>query len=181
MSAKVKIIDHGWNEIFSSLDDLDHSFVKVGFPSEGSPSSEFKSLTKSSGHEPISTQSELVTIASTHEFGSKKRNIPERPFVSTAYDENISGLAIQKKKAYELILKGRSLSFALGRLGEWFVSKVKRKITQGPHKDLSEITKARKGSTRPLIDTGQMRASVQQIVFVRGNQVGFIEQEGRTG
>lgn len=57
---------------------------------------------------------------------------------------------------------------ALAAIGELYTDQIKDKILKGPFKPLSDITIHRKGSSRPLIDTAQMRNSVTHREKMRG-------------
>lgn len=149
----VKIIDRGWNRLQEELRKADGARTKVGLPAEGDVA-----------EGPAATMSELATVGAVHEFGAPNKNIPERSWLRTAYDENKTRLDAVKKREYNSIVDGRQTAKqAIGRVGEWFAARVKAKIRRGPFAPLQAATIARKKSKKPLIDTGQMIQSVTHV------------------
>lgn len=123
--------------------------VKVGFPS--------------------GTGADIVMRAVWSEFGTAGGASgggwggpsPERPFFRNAMREGKPRykrfLASEARK----ILAGRSeMRTALNRLGLVAVSDVQESITALSSPPNSPVTIARKGSSNPLIDTGEMRSRV---------------------
>lgn len=102
-----------------------------------------------------------IALARIHEYGTDK--IPERSFIrSTVFEQKqaIIELITQLKTD---IYKGRmTVDKALDGIGSQVESLIKGKITDGdPAWDpLSEETIKRKGSAKPLIDTGQLLHSI---------------------
>jgi len=66
---------------------------------------------------------DAVTLAMTHEFGSKKRKIPERSFLRLTIDKKLgqykSDLAANKEKNNEKIATGRGMQFLHEIGGKW--------------------------------------------------------------
>lgn len=138
------------------------SYVKVGFPEGGQIASPTR---KGSGHEEVADIAGMALIAGVQEYGSPKQGIPARPFMRPAVDENIDRLNELKVRLFGKLIDGYVTGEqALGLLGEFLVSKVRKKITTITTPPLAPATIARKRSSKPLIDSGQMRASVQYIV-----------------
>lgn len=112
-----------------------------------------------------------VLIAAVHEFGSPENNIPERAPIRTAFTahrrEYLEMLRAVVKSVYQL--KG-GLEPGLGRIGMKMAVDIKRGITSGPGlpPPLAPATVARKGSDRPLVDTGQLVNSITWEVVLRG-------------
>lgn len=112
----------------------------------------------------------LATVATVNEYGSADGRIPSRPFMRT------SARRFGKKwlKAFRLRLKEaivgrRTVVQAASIVGNIARADVQMTITRGPWKPNAPYTIARKGSTRPLIDTGQMRQSIRYEVSRRGH------------
>jgi len=146
------------------LDLADKSVVKVGLPENGTAS---PGSGKGSGHEALD-MSELIQVGAVHEYGAPKRNIPARPWLRSAFDENQGKINDIKIRLYKNIIDGKTnTQTALGKLGLAFETMVKRKITTLREPALDPATIARKRSSNPLIDIGQMRASVQSVVELR--------------
>ena len=111
----------------------------------------------------------LAGLAAIHEFGTPAREatsdspghpgIPERSFIrSTFYVEKANELhATLYGIAHAVVFKGVELSRGLGLLGQWAAAAVKNTITQQDiPPPLSDRTIEGKGSTKPLVDTGQL-------------------------
>lgn len=113
----------------------------------------------------------VAQIAGVHEFGSPAAGIPERSFVRSALAENRqSYIALNRKTLARVVNGDMSIAEALGLLGTKAVGDVQRKIRGGPFEELQAATVRRKGSSKPLIDTGQMRQSVQWTLVKEGEE-----------
>lgn len=159
VKSKVVVIDRGMNNIISELHMLDNSVTKVGFP-ESAPVG--KKQSEGSGHEAYSTISEVAQIGIDNEFGKKgPPKIPARPFMSTSFDEGKQEIIVMGEKVYKAVTLGRiKTKQAMGILGELGTKLIKKKITDLRTPGNADLTIKLKGSSNPLIDTGQMRASV---------------------
>lgn len=113
----------------------------------------------------ILTGNTVVEIATIHEFGM---GVPERSFIRAFVDENE---ALIKKKIRTLgkkIVKGTlSSKQALDILGVWLTGKIQSRIAKGIPPALAQATIDRKGSSKPLINTGQLRSSITHETDVR--------------
>lgn len=93
-------------------------------------------------------------VASLNEFGTY--NIPPRPFFRNAINKN-------SDKWGKIFLQGmqkQGARNAFGLLGERIRRDVIQSINDTNEPPNSPVTIARKGSSKPLVDTGLMRASV---------------------
>lgn len=101
----------------------------------------------------------MVELATIHEFGSPAANIPERSFIRRTFENRRADVEKITGRLSEKILRGEmTVGRALALLGEWGAAEVKKTITVGNQitPDIQDATKARKGSDRPLVDTGQL-------------------------
>jgi hypothetical protein len=111
-------------------------------------------------------------IALIQEFGSPVKNIPPRPFL-------VPGVKSAQKEVVEILkdgatsaLHGVSIDTALNKAGLIGQNHVKSQIVNGTFKPLSQTTLAERRSrrksgqagTKPLIDTGQLLASITYVV-----------------
>jgi len=154
-----QVIDRGWDRIISSLRKAGHSFTKVGFPVEGSTSGRH-------------SMQEVVSIAMTHEFGSPANNIPERSFLRKSIDENQEKISTMQVAAIRAVVDGtKTVRKALFDIGEEAKQMVVQKIVQGDADwpELSPKTIAKKGHAHMLVDTGQMRDTIQHKEVIYGN------------
>lgn len=148
--ANVKDIDKGWNRIIREMKKAQRTEVAVGIL-EGS-------------------QSDGVSIAeyaTANEFGTD--NIPSRPFMATAFDENLPKINADFKKQGELMAQGhRTANAALTVIGQKHAGRIQNTITGRDFLPrLSPVTvKAKKGSEKTLVDTGAMVNAVQ--ISIRG-------------
>lgn len=104
---------------------------------------------------------DLVTVARANEYGTKR--IPQRSFLRSTVDENkeqIDRRIVAEMKA--VVDDRKDFLAALTALGVYAVALVKRKISRSREwaTPLAWSTVKRKGSTQPLVDTGQMRNKV---------------------
>ncbi len=104
---------------------------------------------------------EILMIASVHEFGSMKMNIPERSYMRAGFDENKDFIFNQAQMLLSQVLSfqidGRAFYEAFGGI---CVSVFQKFLTDLSHPPLSPKTIAKKGSSNPLIDTGRLRSSI---------------------
>jgi len=147
MRNKTKFNPKGMNSVLKKLEALKQTQVVVGIPAvankihEGGVSN--------------------AVIAAAHEFGVPDKNIPERSFLRSTFNENkdkaASFLATRIRNA--LISKG-DMNKPFELLGLKMATEVKGKIQSGIEPPLLKATIKRKGSSKPLIDTGQLVQSI---------------------
>jgi phage gpG-like protein len=95
--------------------------------------------------------------AAIHNFGTK--TIPARPFM----DEGAKLFAASKAqvaKLYTAAIESHDESVANQRVGALFAQKIRDAIRGGSYAALAKSTIARKGSSKPLIDTGLLIGSI---------------------
>ena len=126
------------------------SIVKVGFPAGASKSA-------------------VIMRAIWNEFGTKGGRsgggwggpIPERPFFRNAMRNNRDKYrAAMKAAARQILADEVTIGSVLRRLGVMTQGDVQASITALMSPPNSPVTIARKGSSKPLIDTGEMRQAV---------------------
>lgn len=101
----------------------------------------------------------VAEVAATHEYGAER--IPERSFLRAGIDEATPRIKATLDALGKAVLDGtRTPDEAAARLGLLGVSIVQAKITDGPFTPNAPRTVAEKGSSRPLIDKGQLRQSI---------------------
>lgn len=139
MSVEVKLIDHGFDKIIQQALKLDGKGVKVGIRrGKGS-------------HE----GTDMLDIAVYNHFGTA--TIPARPFVSDCAEKNAGQIQeAQKRLVYRVYQGGLSADGALAELGAWYVNVQKGHILHGGWTPNAPATVKRKGSNKPLVDTGQL-------------------------
>jgi hypothetical protein len=147
-----KIDDKIWRELLARVKGIKDAHVKVGFVGDGAAA-------PNGG----STNAELAAI---HEFGAPRANIPARPFIRPTFDTRRDELVrLQTKLAKDLIAGKIDVTQAMGLLGAWGAGAIKAQVTRnGQFVPLAVATIRRKNSSKPLIDSGQMLASVSWVV-----------------
>jgi len=178
----IKIVDRGWAKIMENNKLLKKAYTKVGFPSDAT-------LTQTALSK-YSDVSEVASVAMFQEFGTVQEvtgkqsaylksqgfpiragaiiTNPPRPFMSTSFDENVEKIhrmAAKILRAMTTPESGISVKQGLAILGELGVDLVRKKIKSIDSPPLHPFTIAQRakrsvGSTKPLVDTGQMVQSV---------------------
>jgi len=99
-------------------------------------------------------------VATWHEFGT--RTVPQRSFIRGWFDENQEFIAETLRKQFAAVAEGkRDAETAVERCALAFEGGIKQRISRGIPPALSPTTIARKGSSVPLIDTGQLRNAIR--------------------
>lgn len=94
-----------------------------------------------------------------NEFGTKTS--PPRPFFAKAYEQNLDKLSEFAGKLADQILTSKiTKEQALDKMGLWFANRVKASIRSGDFAENAPSTIRQKGSSKPLIDSGQMMNAV---------------------
>jgi len=99
----------------------------------------------------------VADVATFHEFGL---GVPPRSFIADYVDEDESSIKVRIEKIPPAVVKGADLTQQLDRLGLWLTGQMKLRIRAGIEPPLSPATIRRKGSSKPLIDTGQLWSSI---------------------
>lgn len=117
------------------------------------------------GKAPVRTEGGITNaqLASVHEYGTSK--VPARPFIAPPFHANRESYMQILQAGYRAaVTKDDPAVFVkmLRLLGMKIVADIRKHVTAGPPipPPLSPKTIARKGSSRPLVDTGQMIRSI---------------------
>lgn len=104
-----------------------------------------------------------VEIAVIHEFGAPEAGIPERSFVRSSYERNKETYVRMFRNLLAEVFEGKEkIGRALGKVALKAATDIRKGVTDGAGipPPLAPETIARKGSDRPLVDTGQMLKSI---------------------
>lgn len=143
--VKFKLDDRKWKQIQKEIKILHNSFTAIGLH-EGSP--------------PYPEGLTVADVGFFNEFGTK--HIPERPWMRNWFDANKNKILKQAKILYQAVLAGKmKAKRALGLLGEWAQGELRKSIIKLSSPPNAPITILLKGSSSPLIDTGQMLNTVR--------------------
>lgn len=105
------------------------------------------------------TESSLADVAKWNEFGTE--DIPERPaFRNGIAKAKTKILALNKRNLLLIAKDEMSVEQALDMLGALATGEIKREFVSGEFAPNAPSTIAKKGSSRPLIDSGQLRQSI---------------------
>lgn len=156
-AAVVVDLDLGFGEIIEEIQALNKHSLLVGIQE--------KTKTKyQPGRKKIQSPGiNIANYAAENEFGTDK--IPQRSFMRTSFDENIDQIEKLLSKEYGKVIDGQStLKQALNIVGLAMTGLIQAKIRKITYPPNSTKTIAEKGSSKPLIDFGQMIASIRHVV-----------------
>ena len=160
--------DLGKARIEHELRTLSHGAVFVGWPGQRTLHRPVNHIRGTIGgvrarpkpREPL----DVARLAIIHEFGSPKNNLPARPVMRQTNQRHARELQPILAGMLRRIYAGRILpSKALAQLGVFWEGKIKQTFRDGVFAPLRPATIARKGSSKPLIDSGQLRQSVTSV------------------
>lgn len=100
----------------------------------------------------------VAMIAAIQDFGAPSRGIPPRPFFRTMVAKEQAGWPAEIAK--DLVRTNYDVDQTLGRMGALIAGQLRESIVNTNEPALKPATIARKGSDKPLIDTGHMFQSV---------------------
>lgn len=145
-------------QFMKELQELAELEVRIGFQRDGS--------TEENG-------AELIDIAMWNEFGTEGKyggeHIPSRPFMRDSIDKHIPAIEHALMSVGEDFLKGASARAALETIGVFQKDLMQTEIEQGDFIANRPATIKKKGSDHPLIDTGQMKNSVNFWIGKKGS------------
>ena len=136
MNSSVLDRDLGFSQLLRDLEALEDVEVEVGI-----------------------FDGEIAEYAAANEFGTD--TIPPRPFMSTAADENREKYSSMAEAQSARVSRGQtSLAAAASAIGIEARNDQIRSIQDGDWEPNAPSTIARKGSSRPLVDTGAMQRAI---------------------
>lgn len=107
----------------------------------------------------------ISDIALWNEFGTDK--IPSRPFLRNAH-KKIGKMA--REVVDNGIDAGKTLNQIIREVGEGMRNEIINSIDKGEFEPNAPSTIAKKKSTKPLVDTGQLMGSVHAATFKNGRE-----------
>lgn len=148
-SARIVDRDHGYKALVKRIKSAaEEQVVTVGIHSAegGAPAESGDGIS-------------VLEVATIQEFGLG--NVPARSFVRAWADEQKGENEAILKKLAESVVKGQNTTHsALDKAGLVFVASMRQRVRGGIPPALHPTTIARKGSSTPLIDTGQLVGSI---------------------
>ncbi len=100
----------------------------------------------------------LIDVATANEYGI---NVPERSFIRDWADQHEARNRDSLRKVGITILRGTyDVETGFSRLGIVFQGEIQARIVAGIAPENAESTIKKKGSSTPLVNTGQLKASI---------------------
>lgn len=147
----VRVTDNGATKLLADLKALGAMKVRVGVLAD-----EPKRDREGRGG-----RASLLEVAAMHEFGAPGANIPQRSFIRGTVDAKAAEIAAKQTALAKQVAEGElDPRVALERLGASVAGMVQTRIAEGIDPPNAPATVAAKGSSTPLIDTGQLRSSI---------------------
>ncbi|MCK4717652.1 MAG: hypothetical protein KAT70_03195 [Thermoplasmata archaeon] len=155
--ARNRVRDSGGGRTKALLKRLSrHSTVLVGV--QGKKAEATHKDSEDSEGEPLT----VGEIASIHEFGL---GVPERSWLRAWIEENRSMIQSDLRRAMQRVIEGKlTKEQAASILGVKYVGEIQKRIAQGIEPPNHPDTVKRKGSSKPLIDTGQLRSAITWVL-----------------
>jgi hypothetical protein len=152
-----------------AVKDSDHGFKALLKRMKGTQASLTVGIHAAQGgakHEPEDGEpepKEALTVAEVgafHEFGLGHN--PRRSFVADWSDEREEEHRAQMEKMAKAVVQGKVESVEQGfeRLGNLYVGEIQKRMADGIDPALEDATIKRKGSSVPLINSGQLRSAI---------------------
>jgi hypothetical protein len=103
-----------------------------------------------------------ASLAYIHEHGSPAANIPPRPFLGPGVERSVGQIRAALVAGAQKFLGGDrgAINQSLNQAGLIAQGAVQQYMVSGNFAPLQAATIRRKGSSKPLIDTGQLRQAV---------------------
>lgn len=156
MASNVRDTDKGARALVTRLTDRrfvggqgQGVAVDVGVIGEGATQDEGKGIT-------------TAMVAEWAEFGIGQ---PMRSWLRGWIEENSDAIDERLRVESDRVLRGlNTIDVGLARIGVWMVGSIQARIARGIEPPNAESTIQKKGSSKPLIDTGQFRSSISSRV-----------------
>lgn len=150
--SRVKVRDLGYASVLKELKATEGVHITVGVHGDQKPRS---------GGTP------MTLVAAANEFGTTDGRVPERSFIRATVDSRRNDIAEVMQKQMKLLEDGkRSAKDVAEIVGLWTANAIKKYMTDLQEPPNAPSTVARKGSSNPLIDTGQLRSAVTHKVVI---------------
>lgn len=136
----------GLSELAKAINSISQKNIYIGV------------IGNNSEHDGELNNAQLMAI---HEFGTDDGHVPERAPIRKTMAKNGDSYGTMFEKAIKGVLEGKSdADIILNRIGAQVAGDVVGEIQAGVEPGLAESTIKRKGSDRPLIDTGALVQSI---------------------
>lgn len=138
----------GLRGLFDRLRDIGKPKVYIGVPSSKNP------IHKDSGIN-------MATLLAIHTLGAPSKGIPQRDAIRPPLINNAQRYTdLMAQGIRNAIANKEDPSVVYEKIGIVASNDVKQYFIEGNFKPLADATVDRKGSSKPLIDTGELRSSI---------------------
>jgi hypothetical protein len=158
MKVSVKVVTDNTELVKRAIRALAGTEVLVGYPEDKD--------VKRRGNEPSNAE-----LAYIHNFGAPAANIPPRPFLEPGVEKVQEKIGRQLTKTAEAVFDGSAAGVSQGfnAAGLTAQAGIRNYMTNGDFEGLKASTLAarkrrRFKGTKPLIETGQLRAAVNYVI-----------------
>jgi hypothetical protein len=159
MSARVSDTDHGYAELIKRTIGMKPVVIATGLlAKDGAASAEGSPLT-------------LLEIAVINHFGSSDGHVPSRPWITGWFDENEPKLREMLTSMMRQAVKGElTRQQVLDRMGQYCVGSIQQHIANHVLPENAPSTVARKKSSTPLVNKGQLRSAMSYEIREGGSE-----------
>lgn len=119
------------------------------------------------GKEKEENGADICDVAAWNELGTE--HAPSRPFMRDSVDKHLSAIDHMFMSQKDALLSGATAKDILNTVGLFQKDLMQTEIEQGDFVANAPETIRRKGSDKPLIDTGQMKNSVNYQIVKKGS------------
>ena len=147
IKTEIKIDTKKWDKLKTQIKDLNSVYTTCGLHED----------------EKYDVTLFVAYIGAIQDFGlpNKKPPIPSRPWMRSWFDKNLKNIKEKTKKILENILDGYiTVKEGIEQLGFYGSTELKQSIVKWSMPPNAPLTILLKGFNDPLIDTGQMRDTV---------------------
>ena len=110
---------------------------------------------------------DICDVAAWNELGTSRS--PARPFLRQSVENHLDEIAAFLESQKAALVQGADAERILNAVGTFQKGVIQREIIDGDFAPNAPSTIRRKGSSRPLIDTGRMRQSVSYVIRKKGD------------
>ena len=166
-TTKTIVIDKGWNNIKKEIKSLSKSQIKNGLFGDGPPKNNpaYRGMIHEYG---VAINVTPKMRGFLHSIGIHIKQstgqivIPSRPFMRSGFDKGLKKLKQLIDYNYGLLIENKITTWDfLNRVGVFHADQLRQSLDKGPWKKLHPVTAERKGSSQPLVDTGEMMREIK--------------------
>lgn len=177
MGFTIKVVekDFGWNNLKKTINKMKGVKLKVGlFGNGGTPEGNlaYRGIIQEAGARIVVTDKmrKFLHIIGIHlKPTTKYIIIPKRPFTAGCFDNNKQNIFGLIERWYGDLVDGKlNLKQFLDKIGVMHVSQIQKSIRNGGWSANHPATINEKGSSRPLIDKGEMIQGVKYKIEWKG-------------